>query len=40
MAVSCEHGNEPAGSIKNYEFLDYLSYCQLLKKTLHHVMDE
>jgi hypothetical protein len=25
MANSCEHGNEPSGSIKCGEFLDYLS---------------
>jgi hypothetical protein len=25
MAGSCEHGNEPSGSIKCEEFLDYLS---------------
>jgi len=24
-AGSCEHGNEPSGSIKGREFLDYLS---------------
>jgi len=27
-----EGGNEPSGSIKGREFLDYLSDCQLLKK--------
>jgi hypothetical protein len=25
VAGSCEHGNEPSGSIKCEEFLDYLS---------------
>jgi len=29
----CEHGNEPSGSIKGGEFNDYLSDCQLLKKS-------
>jgi hypothetical protein len=29
---SCEHGNEPSGSIKGVEFLDWLSDCKLLKK--------
>jgi len=29
---SCEHGNEPSGSIKGGGFIDYLSNCQLLKK--------
>jgi len=24
---SCEHSNEPSGSIKGMEFLDYLSDC-------------
>jgi hypothetical protein len=28
----CEHGNEPSGSIKDGEFLDYLSHYKLLKK--------
>jgi hypothetical protein len=32
MAGFCEHGNEPSGSIKGVEFLDYLSDYQLLKK--------
>jgi hypothetical protein len=32
MAGFCENGNEPSGSIKGREFLDYLSDCQLLKK--------
>jgi len=32
MAGSCEHGNEPSGSVKDVEFLDQLSDCQLLKK--------
>jgi hypothetical protein len=32
VAVSCEHGNEPSGSIKCGEFLDWLSDCWLLKK--------
>jgi len=29
---SCEHGNEPSGSIKSGEFLDQLNDYQLLKK--------
>jgi hypothetical protein len=29
---SCEHGNEPLGSIKGSEFFDQLSNCQFLKK--------
>jgi len=32
VAVSCEHGNEPSGSIKGAKFLDQLSNYQLLKK--------
>jgi hypothetical protein len=28
---SCEHGNEPSDSIKDGEFLDYLSDYQLVK---------
>jgi hypothetical protein len=28
----CEHGNEPSGSIKGWEFLDQLSNYKLLKK--------
>jgi len=28
---SCEHGNEPSGSIKDGEFFDQLSDYQLLK---------
>jgi hypothetical protein len=28
----CEHDNEPSGSIKGEEFLDYVSDYQLLKK--------
>jgi hypothetical protein len=32
MASSCGHGNEPSGSVKGEEFLDYLSDCELLKK--------
>jgi hypothetical protein len=31
MASSCEHGNEPPGSIKGGEFLEYPSYYLLLK---------
>jgi hypothetical protein len=26
-AGCCEHGNEPSGSIKAGELIDYLSYC-------------
>jgi hypothetical protein len=32
VAGSCEHGNEPSGSIKGGKFLDWLSDYQLLKK--------
>jgi hypothetical protein len=32
MAASCEHGEEPSGSIKDREFLDSLSIYYLLKK--------
>jgi hypothetical protein len=32
VAGSCEHGNEPSGSIKGAEFLYKLSDYQLLKK--------
>jgi hypothetical protein len=32
VAGCCEHGNEPSGSIKGGEFVDYLDDCQLLKK--------
>jgi len=28
---SCEHGNEPSGSIKGMEFVDYLSDYWILK---------
>jgi hypothetical protein len=31
VAGSCEHGNEPLGSIKDGEFLDYLRDYQILK---------
>jgi hypothetical protein len=30
--VSCEHGNEPSGSVKGWEFLDKLTDYQLLWK--------
>jgi hypothetical protein len=30
VAGPCEHGNEPSGSIKGEEFLDFLSDCQSL----------
>jgi hypothetical protein len=32
VAGSCEHGNEPSGSIKGEKFLDYLNDCQLFKQ--------
>jgi hypothetical protein len=32
VAGSCEHGNEPSGSIKGGELADQLSDYQLLKK--------
>jgi len=31
-AGSCEHGNEPSGSIKRGELFDQLNECQFLKK--------
>jgi hypothetical protein len=34
VAGSCEHGNEPSGSIKRWEILEYLSDWRLLKKGL------
>jgi hypothetical protein len=27
VANSCEHGNEPSGSVKGGEFLDFLNDC-------------
>jgi len=32
VAGTCKHGNEPSGSIKCGEFLDYLRTSELLKK--------
>jgi hypothetical protein len=32
VAGSCEHGNEPSGSIKCGKFRDFLGDYQLLKK--------
>jgi len=32
VAGCCEHGNEPSGSVKGGELLDWLRDCQLLKK--------
>lgn len=32
MADSCEHGNDPSGSINGGDFLEKLSDSQLLKK--------
>jgi hypothetical protein len=32
VAGCCEHGNEPSGSVKGKEFLDKLSYYELLNK--------
>jgi hypothetical protein len=32
VADSCEHGNDPSGSIKGREFLDQTSDYQLLNK--------
>jgi hypothetical protein len=29
---SCEHGNEPSGSLKCWEILEYLENWRLLKK--------
>jgi hypothetical protein len=33
VAGCCKYGNESAGCIKDGEFIDQLSDCQLLKKT-------
>jgi hypothetical protein len=30
MAISCEHGDDPAGSMKSEVFVDHLSDYQLL----------
>jgi hypothetical protein len=38
VAGSCEHGNEPSGSIKVGEFLDYLNFYWLSRMTLLHVV--
>jgi hypothetical protein len=32
VAGSCDHYNEPSGSIKGEEFLDRLSDCQIFKR--------
>jgi len=32
VAGSCEHDNEPSGSLKGGEFFDHLSNCQLFRK--------
>lgn len=32
MTGSCEHDNGSSGSMKDGEFLDNVSYCQLLKR--------
>ena len=32
MAGFCEYGDEPSGSIKYGEFVEYLRTCQLLRK--------
>jgi hypothetical protein len=32
LAGSCEHNNEPSGSIKGGELVDWLGDCWLLKK--------
>jgi hypothetical protein len=32
--ISCEHGNEPSGSIKCWEVLEWLQNWQLLKKRM------
>jgi hypothetical protein len=34
VAGSCEHGNEPSGSIRGEEVLDRMSNYQVLKKDL------
>jgi hypothetical protein len=34
MAGSCEHGNEPLGSIKGGELVDQLRNCKLVKNEL------
>jgi hypothetical protein len=33
VASSCEHSNEPSGSLKDGKFLDYLSVSKLLKNS-------
>jgi len=35
VAGSCEHGNEPSGSIKGAEFRIYLSYLGICKYYIH-----
>jgi hypothetical protein len=37
MAVSCEYGNEPSGSIKGREFLEQLSDCHSRAAMFHGV---
>jgi hypothetical protein len=32
VASSCEHGNEPSGSIKDLEFIEWLCMLWLLKR--------
>jgi hypothetical protein len=32
MEGSCEHGNEPSGSMKYWAFLEWVSNCWLLKE--------
>jgi hypothetical protein len=32
MTDFCQHGNEPSGSLKRGEFLEYLSHYQLLNE--------
>ena len=36
MADACECGNEPSGSVKCGEFLDWLKLVSFSKRTLHH----
>jgi hypothetical protein len=40
VAGTCERGNEPMGSIKCREFLDWLRTSWLLKKTLLHLVSK
>jgi hypothetical protein len=32
VAGSCEHDNEPSGSVRHWEFLEWMSNCWLFRK--------